>query len=550
MLIGNLESWGKTEEKEMGMKTKEMMKKMVRLLLVGVIVAAVLCIVFPQAAGRVQAEETYKKSEANTKFGLGDIQNPQGIGGWSYVYFGTCAIDADTNPGWSNTVYRGPTRYRVLDMNSTDFGVEGGSLLLDCDWIIYWCYYDNKCTKQDFYNHNIWNNSTVRAWLNDSFYNDYFSDIEKNAIAVSSKASKVSGDGTCPSYYSFTPVENDRIFILDAVEAARESYGYDNSVSGYSYANTSSDARVKRMYNYYGKNDERSKYPGGYTLSWWIRSPSSRYGGYQGRISSNGSFSDDSPKDFSDWNTFGNGVCPALNIYPSSVFMTTLVSGNAGEAGAQYKLTMKDPSLTVSVGSTGLSRTGNTVYVPYTSTGSPNRISVLITNKAYNTSGAAIKYYDALEIISETEGTGLGAFTLPSDYIPSTDKIYIMPENANNEKNSWGTDYAGTPVEITSLIPKNVTPECTVTFDPNGEAATVEPAELKTGTSGKLTASALPVPQNKGYEFKGWYSTKTGGEEITTDTVFYTDSVVFAHWEKGTYTVYFEPNGDGATVDP
>ncbi len=36
-----------------------------------------------------------------------------------------------------------PTRYRVLDKASTDFGVEGGSLFLDCDSTLYNAKFDN-----------------------------------------------------------------------------------------------------------------------------------------------------------------------------------------------------------------------------------------------------------------------------------------------------------------------------------------------------------------------------------------------------------------------
>ncbi|MGP1349668.1 MAG: InlB B-repeat-containing protein [Stomatobaculum sp.] len=65
-------------------------------------------------------------------------------------------------------------------------------------------------------------------------------------------------------------------------------------------------------------------------------------------------------------------------------------------------------------------------------------------------------------------------------------------------------------------------------FDANG--GTVSPAEMLTGTDGKL--SSLPVPARSGYAFVGWFTVASGGTEIKTDTVFAADKTVYAHWNK------------------
>ena len=52
-----------------------------------------------------------------------------------------------------------------------------------------------------------------------------------------------------------------------------------------------------------------------------------------------------------------------------------------------------------------------------------------------------------------------------------------------------------------------------------------------TATNGKL-ASLLAEPTRDGYTFKGWYDTLTDGNEITTDTTFSGDTVVYAQWTK------------------
>lgn len=79
----------------------------------------------------------------------------------------------------------------------------------------------------------------------------------------------------------------------------------------------------------------------------------------------------------------------------------------------------------------------------------------------------------------------------------------------------------------------------TVTFDPNGGTLTGE-ASAETGDDGTL--DSLPVPVRDGYDFTGWYTEADGGTQITLDTVFTEDTIVYAHWteikpEIKTYTV-------------
>ena len=65
-----------------------------------------------------------------------------------------------------------------------------------------------------------------------------------------------------------------------------------------------------------------------------------------------------------------------------------------------------------------------------------------------------------------------------------------------------------------------------INFDPNG--GTVDINCMTTGTDGKL--STLPVPTYNGYRFKGWYTALNGGEQVTTDTIFNSNTTVYAQW--------------------
>ena len=87
-------------------------------------------------------------------------------------------------------------------------------------------------------------------------------------------------------------------------------------------------------------------------------------------------------------------------------------------------------------------------------------------------------------------------------------------------------------VEIKAIFEKDAPPaptEFTITFD--GNRGTPSDGSMTT-TNQKL--SSLPSASRRGsYSFDGWYTKKSGGTKITTDTEFFADTTVYAHW---TYT--------------
>lgn len=119
---------------------------------------------------------------------------------------------------------------------------------------------------------------------------------------------------------------------------------------------------------------------------------------------------------------------------------------------------------------------------------------------------------------------------------------YILPvcgftAPANQEFKAWeigGSEYnVGDPyivngnTTVTALWKDSViTPEFTIIFDGNGGT----PAAHSLRTSG-LKLAALPDAFLGGdYSFGGWYMERDGGDRITTETVFWADTTVYAHW--------------------
>ena len=95
-------------------------------------------------------------------------------------------------------------------------------------------------------------------------------------------------------------------------------------------------------------------------------------------------------------------------------------------------------------------------------------------------------------------------------------------------------------VEVKAIFEKDAPPaptEFIVTFDAGG--GTPSDGSMTT-TNQKLTS--LPSASRSGsYSFDGWYTEKSGGTKITTDTVFHANTTVYAHW---TYT------GSGGAYNP
>ena len=110
----------------------------------------------------------------------------------------------------------------------------------------------------------------------------------------------------------------------------------------------------------------------------------------------------------------------------------------------------------------------------------------------------------------------------------------------------------GSDVEVKAIFEEDAPPtptEYTVTFDGNDGTPSVG---SMTTTKQKLTS--LPDASRSKHSFNGWYTEKSGGTKITTDTVFSANTTVYAHWTHtgdnnppvDYYTLRFETGGGSA----
>ena len=141
---------------------------------------------------------------------------------------------------------------------------------------------------------------------------------------------------------------------------------------------------------------------------------------------------------------------------------------------------------------------------------------------------------DAIQIIvktgSEFTAPASGGLTRPDGNTGS----YFMWLGSNGKLYAPGDNV---PADVTALTVQWTAPTYAVTLHANG--GSVSPASMTTGADGKL--ASLPTPTRSSYSFNGWYTEKSGGTKVTTDTVFHAKTTVYAHW---TYTgggYYYPP---------
>ena len=434
----------------------------------------------------VYATENFDKyADGVTQISTGGIADPTGAGEWSYVYYGT---------------YNGNVmKYRVLDPDTTDFGEDVHSMLLDCnDCIIQYQRFDSA-------DNNDWESCAAKTLLNgDGFLNKegVFTDPERAVIIESSK----DVDNTVSQENMLlTDLNETKIFLLDISEVTNADYGYG-----------SDESRKKR------KSD------GGGT--WWLRSPMFQENKKAGAIDANGQLQ--------LYSTTGvYQLSPAFNLDLSKIIFTSVVDAD----NDIFKLTILDPDLNVEFlkdnsGNDMVDNWSNTVTftceVPDGATG----LSVLITEDAYTpgvSDPSKMKYYGAVELAESYYGTAKkGSFVLPEGYDPDTDHVYILAEMSSEDHRL--TDYAGLPCELTIPPTKY-----------KMEKAACEGGRISSSDSWGFTGDQITITAEpeEGYRFKNWEivsgdATIDNVEEWNTELhIGNTDVVLKAVFEEIQYRV-------------
>ena len=140
------------------------------------------------------------------------------------------------------------------------------------------------------------------------------------------------------------------------------------------------------------------------------------------------------------------------------------------------------------------------------------------------------KAYGALPVATQTGYNFLGWFTERSGGTQVTETTKVTQKCDHTLFAHWKKAAATTTY--------------TVTFNPSG--GTVSPTTRKVASGAKL--GTLPVATQTGYDFVGWFTEKSGGTQVTANTIVTKNVTYYAHWKAKTFTVSFNPTN--GSVNP
>ena len=114
-------------------------------------------------------------------------------------------------------------------------------------------------------------------------------------------------------------------------------------------------------------------------------------------------------------------------------------------------------------------------------------------------------------------------------------------------KNTYFKNLTASDGVTVTLVANYTANSYTVTFNPNGQGGIVNPTTKS--VTYDSTYGTLPTPTRTGYSFTGW---TLNGTKITSTTQVKTASnhTLVAQWQAISYTLTFDPNGQGGTVSP
>ena len=242
---------------------------------------------------------------------------------------------------------------------------------------------------------------------------------------------------------------------------------------------------------------------------------------------------------------------------PPTVTTETLPGGTEGEAYSQTLTARGTAPITWSIASgtlpKGLSLNETTGEISGTPAGEETAV---FTVKAVNALGEDTKELSITiakapepecSVTVSDDGHGTGSAD-PASATAGTEITLTATPNTGYHFKEWKVMSDGVTikddkflmpndnVEVKAIFEKDAPPaptEFIVTFDGNGGTPSVG---SMTTTNQKL--SSLPSASRSKHSFDGWYTEKSGGTKITTDTVFSANTTVYAHW---TYTGGYNP---------
>ena len=181
----------------------------------------------------------------------------------------------------------------------------------------------------------------------------------------------------------------------------------------------------------------------------------------------------------------------------------------------------------VTLNSNGATTAGTSVL--YTKAGGPSQGQYWCT-QFYSDSSFSNEVFDVPTLPKKNGYTFTGYYTAASggtQRIPSSGSILETSKLKVSSNVTWYAQW-----QIATY---------TLTFNP-GDGGTVSPTSKS--VTYNTAVGDLPTPTRQGFRFAGWFTSATGGKQVTNKTVFTwtANTTIYAHWD-GPHTLTFDPNG-------
>ena len=227
-----------------------------------------------------------------------DTQDSRGyfLGSDGFYYAAVTATPNFASYTFTNkeTIVKGKVYYfKVESIRWRILSEDGEKAFILCDSIIANQIYDDS--------YNNYANSEIRKWLNETFYETAFSELQREIILITTVNNAASTTGESPNNNSCANTE-DKIFLLSYAEVTNSEYGFSSDKSEYDVARQMENSDYVRAMG--AIMDEGSYYGNGW---WWLRSPRNDGNDFQKLFMASGQSS-------ADRVYCKNGIVPAMWI--------------------------------------------------------------------------------------------------------------------------------------------------------------------------------------------------------------------------------------------
>jgi uncharacterized repeat protein (TIGR02543 family) len=464
----------------------------------------------PTKAGDIVYFGRYPQSDLGT---VGAIQAPDGSEGVDWVTHTAIYYINYQNVDRGIHYYKiEPIAWKVLE------NADGKLFLLARDGL------DTKLYHAD-YESVTWETSTARSWLNgygassntggqsgidytsDNFIGKAFTAVEQDAITTTDV------DNPNNPFHGTTggAVTQDKVFYLSIGEATTAAFGFDPDPSAYgpeNARNAKATDFAKANGAYYfdwatngGGDTQYIGYDG--NCVWWLRSPGdldydAAYVYYAGFVYVSGEAV----------SRTHIAVCPAFNLNLNSVIFTS----ENGKTTAVPKSEIPQPTITTTV---LLNGEAGTAYSQPLSATSPYGLPV-----TWSLISGALPYGLTLDT-----GTGVVSGT------PTAAGTYNFTIQASNGYAVPATKLLSITIAAIPTEPAAKPATVKITFNANGGKVSGKAKLVKSMKRGAKLGK-LQTPTRKGHKFKGWYTEKSGGNQISAGTRAAKNTTYYAQWNK------------------